>query len=165
MKNIKGMHYSRRLKQRISLQRKVWKTTAGRGICWHSGSSFGRKVWNSTVEKLRRVIWRCNKKYIVKGCENKYIDDRVLYQAFVNTFNAMIENKDYFIEKLKQNLKSYNLLQRYKAKQFIEITNNLGPIESFDMDLYFKLIEKMTVVEGTRIVVTLLDGTEIECEI
>jgi hypothetical protein len=75
---------------------------AGRVICGHCGSSFGRKVWNSTDERLRRVIWRCNKKYVIKGersGENKHIDDRVLYQAFVNSFNAMVENKEYFIEK------------------------------------------------------------------
>lgn len=60
-----------------------------------------------------RVIWRCNKKYTVKGeksCENKHIDDRVLYQAFINTFNAIIENKNYFMEKWKEHLKSNNLL-------------------------------------------------------
>lgn len=33
------------------------------------------------------------------------------------------------------------------------------------MDLYFKIIEKMVVFEGEKIIVTLLDGTEIECEI
>lgn len=39
----------------------------GRVICGHCGSTFDRKVWNSNNERLRRVIWRCNKKYKVKG--------------------------------------------------------------------------------------------------
>lgn len=69
---------------------------AGRIICEHCGSTFGRKVWNSTDERLRRVIWRCNKKYKIKG-ENKHIDDRILYQAFINTFNAMAEGNCYLI--------------------------------------------------------------------
>jgi len=59
------------------------------------------KGWNSNDERLRRVRWRCNKKYVVKGekgCGNKHVDDKVFYQAFVNTFNAMVENKDYFTE-------------------------------------------------------------------
>ncbi len=30
------------------------------------------------------------------------------------------------------------------------------------MNLYFKLIEKMTVFEGDKIIASLLDGTEIE---
>jgi len=77
---------------------------AGRVICGHCESVFGRKVLNSTDERLQRVIWRCNNKYKIKGknnCENKHIDDKVLYQAFVNTFNAIHENKDYFMEKWK----------------------------------------------------------------
>ena len=141
---------------------------AGRVICGHCGSTFGRKVWNSTDERIRRIIWRCNKKYTVKGekgCENKHIDDKVLYQAFINTFNAMIENKDYFMEKWKEELKSENVLVRYKEKQFIKIIENAELIEKFDMDLFFKIIEKLTVLESKMIIVTLLDGTEIECEI
>lgn len=141
---------------------------AGKVICGQCGSVFGRKVWNSTDERLRRFIWRCNNKYAVKGkksCTNKHIDDKALYQAFISTFNAMIENKNYFMDKWKQHLESENLLQRYKAKQFIEIMKHAEAIEKFDMNLYFKTIEKMTVFEGKKIVVTLLDGTEIECNI
>ncbi|WP_242655922.1 recombinase family protein [Paramaledivibacter caminithermalis] len=138
---------------------------AGRVICGHCGSVFGRKVWNSNDERLRRVIWRCNNKYKVKGkksCENKHIDDKVLYQAFVNTFNALIENKAYFIKKWKEGLKSDNTLVRCKSKQFIEILKNAKPIEKFDMDLFFSIVEKMTVFGGEKIIVSLLDGTEIE---
>jgi len=123
------------------------------------------KGWNSNDERLRRVRWRCNKKYVVKGeksCQNKHVDDKVLYQAFVGTFSAMIENKDYFTEKWKQHLESDNLLQRYKSKQLIDMVENAEQIEEFDMDLFFKIIEKMTVFEGENIIVTLLNGTEIE---
>jgi hypothetical protein len=138
---------------------------AGRVICGHCGSSFGRKVWNSNNERLRRVIWRCNKKYKVKGeksCENKHIDDRVLYQAFINTFNAMIENKDYFRSKWMEGLQSQNVLVSYKAKQFMKIIEKAGVLKEFDIDLYYKVIEKMTVYQGNKIIVTLLDGTEVE---
>lgn len=141
---------------------------AGRVICGHCGSPFGRKVWNSNNERLRRIIWRCNKKYVVKGeksCENKHIDDRVLYQAFINTFNALIENKDYFIEKWKDELKSEDVLVRYKAKQFIKIIEKAEPIKEFDVDLFFRIIESMTVFEGEKIIVSLLDETEIEVSI
>ncbi|MCM8710834.1 recombinase family protein [Clostridium sp. SYSU_GA19001] len=138
---------------------------AGRVICGHCGSAFGRKVWNSTDERLRRVVWRCNKKYEVKGkksCENKHIDNNVLYQAFVNTFNVMVENKDYFTEKWKEGLKSENVLVRYKAKQFMGILADAEKVEEFDVNMYFRLVEKMTVFDGEKIIVSLLDGTEIE---
>ena len=73
-----------------------------RVICGECGSSFGRKTWNSTDKSLKRRIWQCNRKYEVKGevrCVNKHIDDEVLYKAFISTFNALIENNEYFIEK------------------------------------------------------------------
>lgn len=141
---------------------------AGKVICGHCGSTFGRKVWNSTDERLRRIIWRCNKKYEVKGkknCDNKHIDDRVLNLAFINTFNAMIENRDYFMEKWKEHLKSDNVLIRYKASQFLNIVEGAEPLKEYDINLFFKITEKMIVFEGKKIIVTLLDGTEIECEI
>jgi len=128
-------------------------------------STFRRKVWNSNNERLRRIIWRCNKKYVVKGeksCENKHIDDRVLYKVFVEAFNVMVQNKDYFMEKWKIGLQSENVLVRYKSAQFIEILEGAEVIEEFDIDIYFKIIEKMIVFEGNKIIVTLLDGTEVE---
>lgn len=135
---------------------------AGRVICGHCGSAFGRKVWNSTDERLRRVVWRCNKKYKVKGkksCENKHIDDKVLYHTFVNTFNAMVENKEYFMEKWKEGLKSENVLVRYRSKQFINILADADRLEDFDVDMFFRITEKITVFEGKKIIVSLLDGT------
>ena len=141
---------------------------AGKIICGCCSGPFGRKIWNSNDERLRRVIWRCNNKYKLKGekgCENKHIEDKLLYQVFINSFNAMIENKDYFKEKWKKGLKSDNLLERYKSKQFIEILEDAKPLEEFDMDLFFKILEKITVFKEEKIIVTLLDGTEIECEI
>ena len=79
-----------------------------RGSC---GQVFGRKVWNSTDERFRRIIWRCNGKYPVKGkkgCESRHIDDKILYQAFINVFNVLMKNKDYFLEKWQGRLTSDN---------------------------------------------------------
>ena len=140
---------------------------AGRVICGSCGQVFGRKVWNSTDDRLRRIIWRCNGKYSVKGekgCESQHIDDGVLYQAFISVFNAMIENKAYFIGKWRERVGSENVLVRYKTKQFIGIIAEAKIINEFDENLYFALVEKMTVFDGGRMVVNLLDGTEVECE-
>ena len=53
---------------------------------------------------------------------------------------------------------------RYKAKQFIEMMTEAEIINEFDENLYFALVEKMTVIDGGRLVFSLLDGTELECE-
>lgn len=98
-----------------------------------------------------------------KGCGSKHIDDKVLYQAFINVFDALLENKDYFLEKWQERLESENLLQRYKAKQYIKLIEARGAIKEFDIELYFALVEKFTLFPAKRIIVKLLDGSEVEC--
>lgn len=66
------------------------------------------------------------------------------------------------MEKWKEHLKGDNLLQIYKAKQFMRILADAEPIERFDMDLYFKIIKKRVVFEVEKIIVTLLDAIEVE---
>lgn len=66
------------------------------------------------------------------------------------------------MEKWKDGLKSENVLVRYKSKQFIKIIEKAEPIKEFDVNLFLKLIEKMTAFEEEKIIVSLLDGTEIE---
>ena len=141
---------------------------AGRVICGSCGRVFGRKVWNSTSEKLRRIVWQCNGKYLAKGekgCGSRHIDDAVLYQAFVDVFNAMVEQKSYFLEKWQKSLASNNVLVQYKARQFIRILAEARAIKEFSVDLYFALTEKIMVCEDGRLMVSLLDGTDIKCEI
>lgn len=126
------------------------------------------KVWNSTDDGFRRIIWRCNGKYPAKGekgCESRHVDDVDLYKAFVNVFNMMVENKNYFIDKWKRMRENDNVLARYKAVQFMRIISDTKPIPEFDVDMYFALVEKMTVYDGCRIIVSLLDRTDVECEI
>ena len=38
-------------------------------------------------------------------------------------------------------------------------------LNEFDIELYFALVEKMTVYDGGWMIVKLLDGTAVECEI
>ena len=163
------MERRRNFALKYGIQKLEYATTdnpfAGRVICGSCGRVFGRKVWNSTSEKLRRIVWQCNGKYLAKGekgCGSRHIDDGVLYQAFVDVFNAMVEQKDYFIAKWR--VADGNELVRYKAKQFIEILADVKKINSFDVDLYFALVEKITVYDGGRLIVSLLDGTDVECE-
>lgn len=136
----------------------------GRVICGECGSAFGRKTWNSTDEDLKRRVWQCNRKYEKKGevrCGNKHVDEEVLFKAFVSSFNALVENKEHFMEKWKA--EDGDELKRYKAKEFNEIIGDGEGLEEFDVDLYFRMAEKMTVLGDEKVVVSFLDGTEVEC--
>lgn len=83
----------------------------------------------------------------------------------INVFNAILENNEYFIQKWGEKEKGENQFEKYKAKQFIEITKNAAPITTFDANLFFSLVEKMTIYKDEKVIVTLLDGTEVECQI
>ncbi len=143
-------------------------TFMDRIICGCCGGVYGRKVWNSNHERLKRIIWQCNGKYKVKGkieCRNRHINDGDLYQAFVYAFNAVLESREHFISKWKEQIGSEDILKRVTARRFITIFKNAEPLEQFDIELYFKLVEKITVYEDSRLIVSLLDGSEIECGI
>lgn len=138
---------------------------AGKVICGKCSNYFGRRTWHSSKETHGIKVWMCSNKYKIKGkkgCENKHIYDRVLYETYIYTFNSMIENNHYFVERWKGHLKSDNALVRYKAKQFVKIIENAKPIKEFNMDLFLKIVEKMVVFDGKKIIVSLLEGTEIE---
>ena len=141
---------------------------SGKIICGRCGRAFGRRVWRGNDERLKKFVWICSQRNIsigVKGCMNKHVYDMTLVSAFVDIFNNMIENKDYFIKKWNEVSNNGNELQKYKAKQFIGILDKAIQIEEFNESLFFIFIEKMTVFEGENIIVTLLDGTEFEVEI
>ena len=56
-------------------------------------------------------------------------------------------------------------LQRYKAKQFAKIIADRGRIKEGDVELDFALTEKVVVHGEGRLMVVLLDGTEVECTV
>ena len=45
---------------------------------------------------------------------------------------------------------------RYKARQFIGIIADAGRIDDFDIDLYCAFVEKTTVLDRSKIIVSLI---------
>ncbi|MDD4428630.1 MAG: hypothetical protein PHG64_09610 [Paludibacter sp.] len=74
----------------------------------------------------------------------------------------MVENKEHFMAKWKKQLESDDVLIRITAKKFIGIFKGTEVIGKFDVDLFFKTVEKITVSDERLLIVSLLDGTEIE---
>lgn len=56
-----------------------------------------------------------------------------------------------------------DLLKRVKATQLKKLIEKAKPLKTFDAELFHRLVEKMTVQDGKKVLVTLLDGVEIEC--
>ena len=66
---------------------------AGRIICGECGAFFGRKVWNSTRDKYRKIIWQCNGKY-EKGkkgplCPVRHITEDDLKAGFMEAYKSL----------------------------------------------------------------------------
>ncbi|WP_243115094.1 recombinase [Natranaerovirga pectinivora] len=88
-----------------------------------------------------------------------------MYEAFINTFNIMLEIKDYFRKKWEEHLDSDDLLKKYKAKQFIKVIEKANRLENFDLALFEKMVEKIVVFENKTIEFSMFDGIEVECKI
>jgi len=106
---------------------------SGKIICGECGSFYGSKVWHST-SKYRRVIWQCNAKFKNdKKCSTPHLYEEDLKQAFLDTFNSLLENKE-------------EILQGYEAIiQALTDTTKLDKesvnLQS-EMDVVIKLLQK-----------------------
>ena len=93
------------------------------------------------------------------------INEEVLKTAYVNVFNTLVENKEYFLAKWQAEIANDDLLKKYRSKTFIEILESATPIEVFDENLCLMMLEHIRVEDGNNnLVVTLLDGTNMECK-
>lgn len=139
---------------------------AGRVICEECGRAYQRKTWHSNSKPVR--VWQCGSKYQEKGkigCVNSHIYVQKLDEIFISAFNTLMENKETFLIKWKEELKEADVLKAYRLRQFIELIAEAATIEEVDKELVFKVLDKITVVDRGQVIVKFLDGTELECEI
>ncbi len=141
---------------------------SGRVICGNCGKAYWRKGWYNYKEENMRYVWQCKEKYKVKGvigCTNKHVDDGMLYEIFINAYNSMVLNKDELMKKWITMTEDENEWNRVTVKRFIDHFKEANEINVFSSNLFYKTVEKLTVFESGKIVVSFLEGTEIECEI
>ena len=70
--------------------------------CGCCGGWYGAKVWHST-DKYRRVIYRCNKKYVQKGkpCSTRHLTEQEIKRIFVKALNSLVEVKENVIAEIR----------------------------------------------------------------
>ena len=115
-----------------------------------------------------RYVWLCSEKYKVKGvvgCDNTHVNDGKLYEAFINAYNVLVRNKDELTKKWELILNEDDAWKAVTAKRFINHFKEAEEITEFNSGLFYKTVEKLMVTKSGKIVVSLLDGSEIECEI
>ena len=138
---------------------------ASKIVCGSCNKVFARKGWRSSTG-IDRKIWQCSERYKVKGvmgCSNRHVEEETLVKAYLMAWNALVENREAFMERWKEQMQSENLLEGYRAEKFIEYTEGVQPLTEMDTDFMLKTLDYIKVFENGTLLVVFLDGTEIEC--
>jgi len=139
---------------------------ASKIICGECNKVFARKGWRSSTG-IDRKVWQCSERYKVKGvmgCANRHVEEETLIKAYLMAWNALVENREDFMEQWTEQLQSENLLEGYRAEKFIEYTDRVEPLTKMDTDFMLKTLDHIKVFEDGTLLVVFLDGTEIECK-
>ncbi len=139
---------------------------ASKILCGNCNMVFRRKGWRSSTG-IDRKVWQCGERYKVKGvmgCSNRHVDEETLIKAYLMAWNALVENRDSFLERWRRQMQSEDLLEGYRAEKFVKYTEETGNLTEVDTDFVLKTLDCIRVFENGTLVVRFLDGTEIECK-
>jgi len=138
---------------------------ASKVVCGNCNKVFARKGWRSSTG-IDRKVWQCSERYKVKGvmgCSNHHVEEDTLEKAFVMAWNAIMENKEYFIEKWEKRTKGDDLLAAYRAMLFIEFVQETELMKKMETNFMLKTLDHIRVCEDGNLVIVFLEGLEIEC--
>ena len=146
--------------------------------CGDCGSWYGSKVWHST-SKYRKTIWQCNHKFDgSQKCSTPHLDEATIKELFVEAVNILLIEKDEIIENFhtikdllfdvqgrldaSQGI-AEKQARREKIEMFLDELQRQGDlVTGFDEDLWYSLVEYVTVFDKKDIRFTFKDGTEIK---
>ncbi len=127
-------------------------------FCAECGSAFGRKNW--TTSRGKRKVWQCNNRYRIKGqigCLNNHIDEEMLEKAFMKAVGLLQEHRSDVVAKWQKLEQGANLLHKHYAKQMYQILD----LDKFDGVIMNQVLDHISISEAGQIVVTFLEGTEV----
>lgn len=136
---------------------------AGKVVCGTCNQAFTRKGWKS--KNSYRKVWQCQERYKVKGvqgCTNRHIDEAILIDAFILSWNALLDNREELRKKWETTAEFGNPLEQYRAVQFADITEDAKHIKEIDTDFILRTLDHIKVYETGRIIIRFMDGTDIE---
>lgn len=131
-------------------------------ICGECNRAFARKGWRTPSGD--RKVWQCSERYKVKGvlgCGNRHIYEETLIEIYLMAWNRLLECRDMLVPEWEEKMQGEDLLARFRAMDFMEITKVAEPIKELDIDLMLRTVGYIKVYENGRVVTVFLDGTEI----
>lgn len=86
-------------------------------------------------------------------------------QVFIEVFNTLIDNKQYFLDKWQKDLVEADELKTYRLNEFRRILEHTDKLQHFNEDLCMQMIESIKVIDSKgKFIVTLLDGSNMSCK-
>lgn len=143
-------------------------------VCSECGR-FYRRVTNTSYKRGRsgesRVAWRCNNRmeYGKRFCmQSPSITEKSLHESVVNAINHLIRKKRSTIKRLKKRIAHEHSLNNsaYPLEDMMEFLE-MVTTEIIELDdiIVRKLIDKITIISKSKLLVRFKDGMEIEQEI
>lgn len=132
-------------------------------ICGECNRAFARKGWRTPSGD--RKVWQCSERYKVKGvlgCGNRHIYEETLIKIYLMAWNRLLECREMLMPEWEEKIQGVDLLAKFRAMDFMEITKDAEPIKELDIDLMLRTVENIKVYESGIVVTVFLDGTEIE---
>lgn len=89
-----------------------------------------------------------------------------LHELLIMAWNKLVAEKRFYTRKWKENIKGEDLLNRYYAREFIHMVDDIGMIETMETNHMLATLDNMKVFSDGQIIITFLEGTEItiKCE-
>ena len=103
---------------------------------------------------------RCKGKS-VKGCINDTLLEADLHKAFMMAWNAILENREEFLENWRTQLADPNPLVAFRAKQFMRLTEKTKPMKTLDVSIVSKTLDHCDIKPLGVIDFYFLDGSHI----
>lgn len=125
-------------------------------------AEYKRKYTTRAGTKITK--WRCgscNKTDGHKVCSNRYVTDETFTKLFVMGWNEIAEHPEDYQEKWEENIKSDDVLLRYKTRLLMKYAV-AGSIKEFDSTLMMAVMNHITVYEDGRLKIRFYDETEFE---
>ena len=97
----------------------------------------------------------------VLGCSNRHIDEDTTRKIYFMAWNKLLECRDALLPEWKEKAQGEDLLARFRAIDFMKLTEHTQPIQELDVDLMLRTLDHIKVYESGVVVAVFLDGTEI----
>ena len=101
---------------------------------------------------------------ILRLRSNHHIDEEILKEAFILSWNSLLDNREELKRKWETLAEFANPLEQYRAVQFADITEGAKHIKEIDTDFILRTLDHIKVFETEKIVIHFMDGTEMECD-